>query len=238
MITKTKFASPTTWLTALLILQVLTGRYFRLSQSKYICFFTKLYCVLLCFATNSAFIFYNQFTLKLASFVTIQYNSNVVINLIDSDDAFFTYCSSVRTIDRIMGFKIPLFSNNIYKLLFFIFLWRLIIFVSQFTVVIERLIDIVNMFIQLLAVDLCFLYICLLFSIVHCRMRFLRFHLENVFISVNVVGRSGVSSSVEKIRKSLYYYNNLLDNMQYINKHLQHVVSFMVVFSCCIYFIF
>ncbi|XP_063897019.1 uncharacterized protein LOC135118571 [Helicoverpa armigera] len=56
------------------------------------------------------------------------------------------------------------------------------------------------------------------------RMQCLRLFLERNHVPINIVGRNEIALSIKNVRKSLFYYNNLLDEFTTVDKHLQYLL--------------
>lgn len=214
------------------LLRLLVGNYYTVSKSKLCCILIRLYCLTIG-STCSICYFYrycieNGFRVSLNRpfvFAGVDYALNVVFSLILADKHIFKYWNAMKTTDRVMGFKkVPLMTKFGYISFVTILLVRFLTAIVQGYI---RSYDLrfFNTLFILLSTDLNHIVFIITFSILHSRMRLLRLCLEKVQVPVNIVEQNTITVSIYQTKKSLYNYDNLLDNMLITDKQLQYQVN-------------
>ncbi|PZC70768.1 hypothetical protein B5X24_HaOG200954 [Helicoverpa armigera] len=223
-----KCMGPLYFYKVLILLQVLLGRYFSLSKSKLTRFFTKLYCVFMyihmIYKWNDVVLVSHKFVLP--PFIMSEYTGYFVISIILSEDYFFNFCDNLLTNDRVMGFKnIPHVPPNVIGFMLITVISRVAFVLTRHFTVSLPSVHLIYVTVLLISLDLSHIYTCVIFCMIQLRMKVLRCFLENIHIPINIVSGNEVEMSIKNVRKSLYYYNNLLDSMAAIDKHTQCMVS-------------
>ena len=227
--------SSTKFIKLIILCQVLLGRYFNLGQSKLRCFFIKLYCICFSLTISTLLYFRVDSIYTFVTFVYIEYMCIVVIALFNTDDYFFNFYNSIRINDRIIGFKkISLFTKYLSAIIITTAILRLFLTVMRYLSTPNDYFDtLVSMVLMLVCIDLSHIFVVIIFSILHVRIKILRSFLEKNDIPIIIIGRNEVDISIKNIRKSLYYYDNLLDNMELVDHQVQYqVMFFLPIFFC------
>ncbi|XP_075984935.1 uncharacterized protein LOC142982358 [Anticarsia gemmatalis] len=146
----------------------------------------------------------------------------MAINMPFGQQNLLKYWSAMKTCDTIMGFKkIPLIPY--YAPIFVSIAVSIASIVMTFSPPLTLTLFFFRFF-AFLSMDFNYLYIIIVFAILHYRLKLLRQFLEKNSIPVIITRNCKVSNSVRNVRKSLYNYNRLLDNLLIVDSQLQYLL--------------
>ncbi|PZC70764.1 hypothetical protein B5X24_HaOG200948 [Helicoverpa armigera] len=224
-----QFKSPTLCLIQIIaLLRLLLGNYINLGHSKLTRFLTKLYCVCVCSSIVSMYILSlsERALFPVYSFIIIDYTCAVILSIIFGYDRYPAFLAANMTNDRIIGFKINLSLTNyailsIYGSAFL----RICLIIAHFLSHPSSILAFCSITCAIAATDVNYIAVIIIFTMLHRRMKNLRTFLETNSIPINITGQDEIAISITNVRKSLLYYNNLLDNFQSLDELLQYAVS-------------
>ncbi|CAH0596197.1 unnamed protein product [Chrysodeixis includens] len=208
-------------------LGLLLGCYKNISQSKLVSRLLKLYCISLSLVS---IIVYNNYAVITKEMVfhccsSVEFVINIIIHIIYGDEPFLNFCGAIGTFDRIMGFKkTKLFANYVYFMAFITIFLRLGIHVSRFFISDRTYTLCIETFVAL-STDLSQIKTFIIFAMMHTRILLLKRYIQFNTLPLSIIGTNDVADSIKNIRKGLYYYNNILDNMQHVDMRLQVTVN-------------
>lgn len=220
-------------------MRLLLGCYRVDNESKLHRFCLKLYC----FCISSVFITlyvyyishaYISFNYNFYYTLFFDYALTVIIRLFYAENQFSQYCRAIQISDRIAGVKkVPLIGKGMSLVILITTMLRAIIITSRIFCV-QTIHGYPVMVIMLLFSDLSQLITTIIFSILQRRMKLLRKYIETSSVLIHVTGRNSVGANIRNTRKCLHYYNNLLDNLEYVNIQVQCSVNiiFLHFFWC------
>ncbi|PZC80219.1 hypothetical protein B5X24_HaOG200965 [Helicoverpa armigera] len=203
------------------------GCYKKISESKLICFLFRIYCIFISF-TLVAYYFRDNIDTGSSShmLVIIEYIIIVIFHMFTGDTYMRTFVNAIKMNDRIMGFKgIPTFTKYVYLLMFLGTVSKTVAGSFRYMYSLATLLRCLTIGAILVSVDFNQLTIIISFSMLHYRMKVLRRFIDSNSVPVNITGRDKVAISIRNTKMSLFYYNNLLDSLQLINKELQFLVK-------------
>lgn len=211
-------------------LRLLLGCYIKISDSKYVCFFLKIYCVI--FPIGLTFLeFYCIDRYAIGHIAIIEYLISVVFSLITAQDYLITFSKHLKTSDAIIGFKkLPLIKLDFLLPILVTFFVKSVLLSGRLKegrkLLIVGLVGIT---------DTNPIIISLILSSLYTRMVKIRERFDSNFVPINIVGKEQVSKNVRVVKKCLGYYNNLLDGMNRIDRTLQFLVRWFYI--VCFFFV-
>ncbi|PZC80216.1 hypothetical protein B5X24_HaOG200962 [Helicoverpa armigera] len=207
------------------------GQYLKISESKIICGFLRVYCIFI----SSVIIwgFYISYTKNVIyyGFAIIEYVFTIVIYFILYNDSIFKFYNNLEIYDRIMGFKeIPHFACYMIMFLIVNAIFRPITGFFRSTYIFSTWIQRISVGGALCIIEMNMFGIAHFFSLFHQRMQLMRKFLESNSVPVNITGMDEVAVSVRNVKKSLYYYDKLLDCLQSLDIQVQIMVIVFIIF--------
>ncbi|PZC80540.1 hypothetical protein B5X24_HaOG200945 [Helicoverpa armigera] len=205
-----------------------------ITESKTICYFMKLYCI--CFSAvviaNFYFIEVHEKNIYSLIFVSIvEYALISSLSLIYGFNLFLNFFTAIKTNDRIIGFeRMSLITRYSYLIIFVNSVMRYVITVSFGSTYIHSLLEHFFVFLAAIALDLYYVTIIILFALIQNRMKCLRLFLASNSVPICITARNNVANSIRNVRKSLVYYNNLLDYLEGLGQQLQYMVHFLFIY--------
>lgn len=211
-------------LKAIYLFRIMFGNYYIVSSSKLICLAIRLYCI--CVISLTFYILVEQIS---TIFILLEYVLNIIISWTYNEQFLLRYFTAVKTCDAIMGYKnIPIVPNYFYFIVYAIVILRTTNNIVG--CIIGKTVSWAHYFLRfgiLLNADLSYLSPIIIFSMLHYRFMLLKqFCEKNLIISVNISRNENIIGSIRNIKKSLYNYNHLLDNILNVNRQMQYMVIF------------
>ena len=219
---------PSDWaLGSIGLFRLFLGNYANVSESRPIIYLIKLYCIF--FSSSIVGIYFSEVFENDALYIyfvsIIEYVLSTIIFFIYGNKAYKDYISAIRSHDRIMGFKYTsMFTNYLHLIIFFNSLTRIVYGLIHAILKLTTIYGYFSIFFIVISLDLNSYTIIFMFSIIQNRINHLRKFLASNSVPINIVGKDDVAHSIRNVRKSLLYYNNLLDAFQNINEQLQYLV--------------
>lgn len=217
------------WLLKIIaILRLFFGFFTNIYKSKPLSYVIKLYCITVSTALNAFYYTYFIRSNRSYFFVFLEYTITVIVYLVFADEKFWNYCSAIKTSDKIMSFKkIPLIPSYVHLIIFINALMRVFIAVIRSIHNSGNVYVFCSITLVVTSLDLNQITIIIIFSIMQSRIKQLKMFLNKISVPINIAGKNEVAVSIKNIRKSLYNYNNLLDNMTYVDKQLKYLVNIL-----------
>lgn len=212
------------------VFTLLLGNYMNISKSKYICYFLKLYCIVI-----AIFLLFCHIQLhginNFNHIVSLEYLLYVIYHLITSQEYMTRFRTGVCTSDAVMGYKnLPYINSFVCVFAASAFAIRILLMILQLhsTSMTAKLMKI--------SYETNYTIAWFVLYVFYTRMVLIRKCLMNNLIPINIVGKDEVNKSINVVRKCVGYYNNLLDYMSFMDHPLQIIVStfryFICVFVC------
>ncbi|KAG6443553.1 hypothetical protein O3G_MSEX002933, partial [Manduca sexta] len=201
----------------MMFVRMIFGNYHPIAKSKLISIFLKLYCVSVAFVLIWCTAVYFEFYLILTFHCII----NIIFNLITNEKYLIKYYNTIKINDVIMGFKkTSELDKRIAYVVTILFFIKLATYAVYYFVSTNRTTGYFTLFVSY-SIDLNYIAIVMIFALMYDRMGLLKIYLEGVTTSVIIVQRDEIAANIRRVKKFLKYYNNLLDNFDFIETQLQ-----------------
>ncbi|PZC80215.1 hypothetical protein B5X24_HaOG200961 [Helicoverpa armigera] len=216
---------PSLWLYKFItILRCLLGNYREVSKWKPICYLFKLYCIFICSVIVVSF-YLSHYSSNFTNYIVIlEYVAIVFFHFVCGDNYIMSFFSDVKINDRIMGFEEIRLPNYVCYVGFAGLLLRSTVSIIRIPIVGNSL-RYYSITSAILSTDINQLTVIVIFSIIQDRIKTVSTFIASNSVPVNITGRDEVAISMRNVKKSMLYYNNLLDSLQHINKQLQFLVT-------------
>ncbi|PZC80218.1 hypothetical protein B5X24_HaOG200964 [Helicoverpa armigera] len=212
------------WLTkSYIFMRLLLGVYVKISESKLICVFIRFYCICIFFVFASIFT-YNPENYSVL-FEAAEYVFLVIYHFICENNSF-VFIDVIKINDRVMGFKETPLVNK--YLSFYMVLNSVLRYTTgqlRYTYHFVSWNEHISLGIALISVDISMWGSIAILTMIHDRIKILRKFIQSNKVSVNITGRDEVFISLRNIKKSLHYYDKLLDSLDLVNNQLQFQVN-------------
>lgn len=211
----------------LFLLRLMFGNYCNISKSNRIQYIVRLYCI--CVTAIPSMIYFN-IQVNYYSCAIVEYTCHSIISFFVSEAPFFEFYTNIKTGDSLMGFKnipIPLY---IHFVIFGVVLARVSTAVMRLYMGVPSIFTFMCVLVSTTAMDLNQIVIAIVFAVLHKRMQMLRVCLEKQDLILTY--RNDTLHTVVKIktiRKILYNYDMLLNNMLILDLQLQCLVIILFV---------
>lgn len=213
----------------LMLFRLVFGNYFRLSSNRYINFLVKSYCstftILLSVMCGKRLKNDSPYMLSLTEYIL-----NKILNYATSEGYIFKYCNSIKTCDKIMGFKkLPIITIDVFIAIIITVITRTAITIYfGFLFPFDKYQVVLYVGCIVFSNDLNSLTIMNVFGLLNNRMNLLRKSLEAMTVPINIIGKNEVAPKVRLVRNAFRYYSNLLDNLDSVNHCVQYSVSLFI----------
>lgn len=231
-----KFLGKFSIIKTIFLSRLMFGNYFKISESKIVCILIRLYCICIIAFINYFYIkdyARNGYRLDYSKpyvYVHSEYISNIVSSFIFRENYIFEYYASIKIGDSLMGFKkISIVPKSFYFIIVLFALNRFSLTMVMLLYATSDKIFFACRCLTIISLDLNNMVFIAIFSLLHSRVKLLRKNFEGFFTPVTVRGCNEVTFN-KKIKKCLYYYNYLMDNIFKVQEYFQYTVNVYNVF--------